>query len=210
MKMNFTREQGLRWGIQGMMGAVVLVAAFAVVQYMKVDEIESSLSQARAESVKAGAEAAAARKKLQDELAAANAKVAALEGTQRETDSLKTLLARIEPQVAPVLEAAAKAGKPESRAAALTGIGLIRQIAHGANQDAALGALGRALALDKGNCVAGLAVNLGGAMKVEVAPDCQALLPAAEAKPAADAKSAADAKPAAPASGTANAPAGKS
>ena len=202
MKANVTREQALRWGIQGMLVVLVLVAAFAVVQYMKADEIESTLSQVRAESQKASQDAAAARKKIQDELKAANAKVAALEGKQREADNLKALLAKIEPQVAPVLEAAAKAGKPESRAAALTGIGLIRQIAHGANHDAALGALGRALALDKGNCVAGLAVNLGGAMKVEVAPDCQALLPAADAKPAADTKPAADAKPvAAPESG---------
>ena len=30
MTMNVTREQGLRWGLQGMMVALVLVAAFAV------------------------------------------------------------------------------------------------------------------------------------------------------------------------------------
>lgn len=195
MKMNITREQGLRWGLQGMMVALVLVAAFAVAQYMKVGEIESSLSQVQAESQKASAEAAAARIKMQDELKAANAKAAELEGKQRETDRFKALLAKIEPEVAPILEAAGKAGKPDVRTAALAGLGLIGQIAHGANHEAALGALDRALALDKGHCVAGLAVNLGSTRKVDVAPDCQALLPGpattAEAKPAADAKPAA-------------------
>ena len=83
MKANVTRDQALRWGIQGLMVVLVLAAAFAVVQYMKVDEIESTLSQVRAESQKASQDAAAARKKIQDELKAANAKVAALEGKQR-------------------------------------------------------------------------------------------------------------------------------
>ncbi len=214
MTMNITREQGLRWGIQGMLIALVLVAAFAVAQYMKVGEIESSLSQVRAESRKASEDAAAARKKIQDELKGANGKVAELEGKQRETDSLKALLAKIEPEVAPILETAGKAGKPDTRIAALAGLGLIGQIAHGANHEAALGTLERALALDKGHCVAGLAVSLGSTRKVDVAPDCQALLPgpptAAEAKPAADAKPAA-APAALPAGGAGKAaePAGK-
>ena len=40
MNMNVAREQGLRWASQGMMVLVVLVAAFAVTQYMKVGELE--------------------------------------------------------------------------------------------------------------------------------------------------------------------------
>lgn len=199
MKMNVTREQGLRWGVQGMMVVLVLVAAFAVTQYMKASELEAAASQAQAESQKASQDMAAARKKLQDDLKAANAKAAALEAKQRESDAIKALLAKIEPQVAPVLEAAGKAGKPDARAAALAGVGLIGQMAHGANHEAALGALDRALAVDKGNCVAGLAVNLSSTKKVDVAADCQALLPA----PAADAKPAANAKPAAAPAGAA-------
>jgi TolA-binding protein len=201
-KLNVTREQALRWAAQGMMAILVLVAAFAVTQYLKVSELESSASAEKAESQKASQDAAAARKKMQDELKAVNARAAELEGKQRETDNMKALLAKLEPQIAPVLEAAGKAGKPDVRAAALAGVGLIGQITHGANHGAALGALDRALALDKGNCVAGLAANLSSTKKVEVAPDCKALLPgpAAEAaaapKPAADAKPAVDARPA--------------
>lgn len=190
MKMNVTREQGLRWATQGMMVILVLVAAFAVTQYMRVGELEAAVSRAQSESQKASQESAAARKKMQDELKSANAKAAELEGKQRESDIIRALLGKIEPQVAPVLEAAGKTGRPDARAAALAGLGLIGQIAHGANHEAALGALDRALAVDKGNCVAGLAVNLSSSKKIEVAADCQSLLPApaaADAKPAADA-----------------------
>ncbi len=203
MKMNVTREQALRWTAQAMMAIVVLVAAFAVTQYLKVSELESSASAAKAESQKASQDAAAARNKMQDELKAVNARAAEREGKQRETENMQALLAKLEPQIAPILEAAGKAGKPEVRAAALAGVGLIGQLAHGANHEAALGALDRALALDKDNCVAGLATNLSSTRKVEVAPDCKALLPgpAAEAavapKPPTDAKPAADAAAAA-------------
>ena len=193
MKMNVTREQALRWAAQGMMAIAILVAAFAVTQYLKVSELESSASAAQAESQKASQDAAAARKKMQDELKAVNARAAEIEGKQRETDNMKALLAKLEPQIAPVLEAAGKAGKPDVRAAALAGVGLIGQIAHGANHEAALGALDRALALDKGNCVAGLAVNFSSVKRVEVAADCQALLPGPAAIAAVAPKSAADA-----------------
>ena len=213
MNTKVTQEKALRWAAQGLTVLLVLVAAVAVNLYFKIDELEATLSQARAESDKASQAAAAARKKLQDELNAAKTKSAALEASLREADNLKTLLARIEPQLAAVLEAAAsaKTSKPDARAAALTGLGVIGQIARGSNNEAALAALERALGLDKANCVAGLAVNLGGAKKIDVAPDCQALLPSApaasEAKPAAsEAKPAAGAKPdAAPAGGAAKA-----
>jgi len=189
MKLNITQDKALRWGAQGAIVLLVLVATFAATLYMKVDELETSSTQARAEASKMSQSAAAASKKLQDELKTANAKLADMDARQRETDIIKVLLAKVEPQVAPVLEAAGKAGKPDVRAAVLTGVGLIGQIAHGANHEAALATLDRALALDKGNCVAALAVNLGGAKKIEVVAECQALVPApaaaAEAKPAA-------------------------
>ena len=207
MKTNVTREQGLRWAAQGMMVLLVLVGAFAVTQTMKVSELESAASQAKSESQKAGQDMAVVRKKMQDDLKAANAKAAELEGKQRESDTLKALLGKIEPQVAPILEAAARTGKPEARSAALTGLGLIGQAAHGANHDASLGVLVRALALDKGNCVAALAINLIGNQTVEVPSKCEGLLPgpaptdaaksAPEAKPVAEAKPATESKPSA-------------
>jgi len=216
MAAKVTKEQALRWAAQGLTILVVLAVAIAANLYFKIDELEATLSQARADADKAGQAASAARKKLQDELNAAKTKSAALEQQQRDADTMKTLVAKMEPQLAAVLEAVAgaKTSKPDARGAALTGLGVIGQIAHGTNNEAALAALDRALAIDKANCVAGLAVNLGGTKKVEVAPDCQALLPAApaaaEAKPAAvEAKPAAvEAKPAAAAKPDA-APAGK-
>jgi len=202
MNTKVTKEQALRWAAQGLTVLVVLAVAGAVNFYYKVDELEATLSQARADADKASQAAAAARKKLQDELNAAKTKSAALEQQQREADTMKILVVKMEPQLAPVLDAvaSAKTSKPEARAAALTGLGVIGQIVRGTNSEAALAVLERALAIDKTNCVAGLAVNLGGAKKVEVAPDCQALLPAAPA--ASEAKPAAEAKPdAAPAGG---------
>ena len=202
MKTNVTREKALRWAAQGLTVLLVLVAMIAANLYFKLDETEATLSQARAESDKTNQAAAAARKKLQDEITAEKGKVTALEQQQFEADKMKTLLAKMEPQIAGFLEAVvnAKASKPEARAAALTSLGVIGQVAHGPNSEAALGSLDRALAIDNANCVAGLAVNLGGAKKIEVAPDCQALLPGAPA--ASEAKPAAEAKPvAAPAGG---------
>jgi len=202
MNAKVTKEQALRWAVQGLTVLVVLAVAGAVNFYYKVDELEATLSQARADADKASQAAAAARKKLQDELNAAKTKSAALEQQQREADTMKILVVNMEPQLAPVLDAvaSAKTSKPDARAAALTGLGVIGQIVRGTNSEAALAVLERALAIDKTNCVAGLAVNLGGAKKVEVAPDCQALLPAAPA--ASEAKPAAEAKPdAAPAGG---------
>jgi hypothetical protein len=204
MKMNITQEKALRWTAQGLTVLVVLAVAVAAMLYFKINEIEASASQERAESEKTSQAAAAARKKLQDELKAAGGKLAALEQQQNDADKLKTLLAKVEPQVAVALEAVAgaKSSKPDARAAALAGLGVIGQIARGSKNEAALANLDRALVVDKANCVASLAVNLGGAKKIEVAPDCQALLPSAPA--ASEAKPAAGAKPdAAPAGGAA-------
>ena len=200
MKLNVTQDKMLRWAVQGLTVLLVLVAAGAVMFYLKADELEVSLSQARADAVKENQAGVAARKKLQDEAKAASAKSAELERKLNEVDKLKILLGKIEPQLAAILETAgnAKASKPEARAASLAGLGLIGQVAHGASDEAALARLERALTIDKANCVAGLAVNLGAAKKIEVTPDCQALLPAANA--ASDAKPASGATaPAAPA-----------
>ena len=105
-------------------------------------------------------------------------------------------MSSIEPQVAPVLEAAGKSGKPNARAAALTALGLIGQAAHGASNEGALSVLDRAFAIDKTYCPAGLAINLSGTKKLDLAPECEAFLPVADAK-AADAKAAPAAAPAA-------------
>jgi len=204
MNVKMTKEQVLRYAAQGLTVLVVLAAAIAVNLYFKTAELETALSQSRTESDTATQAANAARKKLQDELKAAGAKLAALEQQQNDADKLKTLLAKVEPQVAAALEAVAgaKNSKPDARAAALAGLGVIGQIARGSKNEAALANLDRALVVDKANCVASLAVNLGGARKIEVAPDCQALLPSAPA--VSEAKPAAGAKPdAAPAGGAA-------
>lgn len=209
VKMNVSREKTLQYIAQGAVVLLVVVAVLAVMEFMKVGELESALSQAQASAGKATQDSALARKKLQDELKTLSAKTADLEQKQRQAEAMKTLLAKVEPQVVAALEAAGKAGKPDARAAALIGAGLIGQIANGTAHAPALAALNRALAIDKANCIAGLAINMSGTNKVEVSPDCQSLLPApaqaAEAKPAAD-------PPAAPAGAPAKAaaPAGKS
>ena len=197
MKMNIPQEKALRWTAQGLTIVAVAAAAVAAVLYSKVDELEASASQTRVQSENAAQLSAAARKKLQDELKAAGDKAAALEQQLNEMEKFKILLAKVEPQIAVALEAVAgaKASKPDARAGALTGLGLIGQIVHGAKHEAALANLDRALLVDKTACVASLAVKLGGAKQIEVAPDCQALLPAAPA--AAESKPAAEAKPAA-------------
>ena len=203
MKLNITQDKALRWATQGLTVLLVLVAVWAVMLYLKADELEASLAQTRAEAGKDNQAAAAARKKLQDEVKVATAKSTELEQKLVEADKMRILLGKVEPQLAAILEAAgnAKASKPEVRAAALAGFGVIGQIARGANNEAALAVLDRALAIDKGNCVAGLAVNLGGAKKIEVTPECQALLPAVA--PASEAKPASGATPAATPAGDA-------
>ena len=206
MKMNITQEKGLRLAVQGLTVLVVLAAAIAAALYFKLGDLDAAATLARVESDKTNQAAAAARKKLQDELKATGVNLSELQQQQSTADRLKTLLAKVEPQIATALEAvaSAKTSKPEARVAALTGLGLVGQIARGSNDEAALARLDRALVMDKANCVAALAVNLGGVKKIEVAPDCQALLPAAPA--ASESKPAAEAKPEpAPAGGAAKA-----
>ncbi len=218
----------------------VLALIFAAVAAMfvgQVGDLEASLAEAQANASKAQQDAQAAKKKADDALKAANTKLAALEAERAEAEKLKKLLASVEPQIAPALEAASRVrvGKPDARAAGLVGLGLIGQVANGTKHEAALQSLDRALAIDPANCAAIHAVNLGGAKKIDVTPECAALLPApapapaaaaaaspapakdakpADAKPAeakpAEAKPAADAKPAAeakPAAPAAAAPA---
>src|SRR5512140_2300277 len=132
MKTNITQDKAWRWAAQGLTVLLVLAVAIAAMLYFKVDELEASALQAKTESDKANQAGSAARKKLQDELNAANAKAAALEQQQNDADKLKQLLAKSEPQIAAAIEAVAgaKNSKPEARAAALAGLGLVAQIAH--------------------------------------------------------------------------------
>ena len=179
--MKIPQEKLQRFYTLGAVVLLVVVAAAAAMLYMRVDDLESTLAQARADSEKTNMLAAAASRKVQEQLKASSARIAELEQKQREGETLKILLGKLEPQIAPVLEAAAnaRAAKPEARGAALTAIGLIGIAAHGQNHDPSLGALVRALAIDKNNCVAGLAINQGGGKPIDVTPECQALLPAA-------------------------------
>jgi hypothetical protein len=212
MKANIAPEKALRLTALGLTVLLVLAAAAAGMLYFKLDEVETSASRAKAESDQAIQAAAVERKKQHDLIKGAGAMLADLEQRQNDADKLKTLLSRLEPQIAAALETAAgaKAAKPEARAAALAGLGLVGQIVRGSDNEMALATLDRALLIDKANCVAGLAVNLGGVKKIEVTPDCQALLPGApaagEIKPAAETTPAAGTKPeAAPAGGAAKA-----
>lgn len=206
------------------LGVLALVfAALAAMFVGKAGDLEGSLAEAQASVSKAQQDAQGAKKKADDALKAANAKIATLDAERAEAEKLKLLLASVEPHLAPVLEAAsrAKAGKPDVRAAGLVGLGLIGQIAHGSKHEAALATLDRALTIDAANCAASHAINIGGAKKIDLTPECAALLPApapaatpapakdakpaadskpgTEAKPTAEAKPAADAKPVAPA-----------
>jgi hypothetical protein len=52
MNTKVTKEQALRWAAQGLTVLAVLLAALAVNLYFKVDELETTLSQARAEADK--------------------------------------------------------------------------------------------------------------------------------------------------------------
>ena len=212
MDMKFMQGKAGRFVALALVLPVLVFAALSAMLAAKSGELEGALSEAQANASKAQQDAQAQRKKGDDALKAANAKIATLEQERAEAEKLKALLASVEPQLAPVLEAAsrAKTGKPDVRAAGLVGLGLIGQVAHGVKHEAALASLDRALAIDGANCAAGLAINLGGAKKVDLAPECAALLPAApaaasaapaapaakDAKPAADAKPAVEAKPA--------------
>jgi len=196
MKLNMSKDKAQRVMLQVALALFLVAAAFAAMQFMKVGETEARLEQA----VKSGQETNAALAAAQGKLTAANIRVAELEKKQQAADSLKVLMSSIEPQVAPMLEAAGKAGRPNQRAAALTALGLIGQTAHGLSNEGALSALERAFAIDKTYCPAGLAINLSGTKKLELAPECEAFLPVIDAK-------AADVKPAAPAAPAAAAPA---
>ncbi len=192
MKMTMSKDKAQRVILQVMLALFLLAAGYAVSLFLKVGDLESGLEQA----TKSGQDTNAALAAAQGKLTAANARLADLEKKQQAADSLKVLMSSIEPQVAPVLEAAGKSGKPNARAAALTALGLIGQAAHGASNEGALSVLDRAFAIDKTYCPAGLAINLSGTKKLDLAPECEAFLPVADAK-AADAKAAPAAAPAA-------------
>jgi hypothetical protein len=176
-----TREQGLRWTSYGLLVLVVLAGAYAGMLFLKVDEAESNAAQAR----KAADAALASLAKAQAQLKTVSARATELEQKARELDTARALLGKLEPDVVPALEAAGKGGKPAARGAALATAGIIGQIVHGPKHEAALSALDRALAADKESCAAALARNQAGDKKLDVTPECQAILPAVAAAPAA-------------------------
>ncbi len=191
MKLDMSKDRAQRLILQVALALFLIAAGIAIMQFMKANALEIDLDQAVKSDQDANVLVAAAEAKL----AAANTRLVDVEKKQQAADGLKVLMSSIEPQIAPVLEAAGKAGKPNARAAALTTLGLIGQTAHGASNEDALAVLERAFAIDKTYCPAGLAINLSGTKKLELAPECEAFLPVVDAKAAA----APAAKPAAPA-----------
>ncbi len=191
MKLDMSKDRAQRLILQVALALFLIAAGIAIMQFMKANALEIDLDQA----VKSGQDANVLVAAAEAKLAAANTRLVDVEKKQQAADGLKVLMSSIEPQIAPVLEAAGKAGKPNARAAALTTLGLIGQTAHGASNEDALAVLERAFAIDKTYCPAGLAINLSGTKKLELAPECEAFLPVVDAKAAA----APAAKPAAPA-----------
>jgi hypothetical protein len=191
MKLDMSKDRAQRLILQVSLALFLIAAGIAIMQFMKANALEIDLDQA----VKSGQDTNVLLAAAEAKLVAANTRLADVEKKQQAADGLKVLMSSIEPQIAPVLEAAGKAGKPNVRAAALTTLGLIGQAAHGASNEDALAVLERAFAIDKTYCPAGLAINLSGTKKLELAPECEAFLPVVDAKAAA----APAAKPAAPA-----------
>ena len=186
MKMSISKDKLV---LQIVLALFLIAVGYAAMTHMKVGELESALQMAS----RTGEDAGTQLKGAQAKLTAATARVAELEKKQKEADSLKALLGSIEQQILPVLEASTKTAKPNVRANVLAGVGIIGQVSHGVDNEAALAALERALAADKANCPAGLALNMSASKKSELPAECQAFLPvsAAEAKPAAAAPAAA-------------------
>lgn len=200
MKTKIAPEKMLRWALQGALVLVVIVAAYAATLYAKIDELQAAATQEK----QSATDTAAASRKIGDELRVVKAKLADADRQLADAEELRNALGRVQPQLTAALEAAAKAGKPDARANLLAGAGLIGQFTAGANNEAAVAILDRALALDKGNCATGLAINLSGAKKVDLAADCQpapaaAPVAAAPAPAVAAAQAAPAAKAAAPA-----------
>jgi membrane-associated protease RseP (regulator of RpoE activity) len=177
MKGNMTRETGLKWTAYALLVLVVLAGTYAGFLFLQVDEAESASRAAR----KAADDASGAAAKAQAQI-----KIATNRATEAEQklELTKNLLAKLEPEVAPVLEAGGRTGKPSTRAASLATLGLIGQIVHGPKHEAALNALDRAMVADKDNCPAVVALKLSGEKDIEVSAECQSLMPAVAAAPA--------------------------
>lgn len=204
MSTDNTQQNGQRWATLGLAILFLAAAGFAGMQKFRADELDLVLANSRAEAGKQQALMTG----LATNIKTLTDKIAALEAQQKDAASLKALVAAAEPQIGATLEAVvnAKTAKPDAKAAALAGMGVVGQAAHGANHEAALALHNRALTLDAGNCAARLGLSLGGVKDVEIPANCSALLPAAApAAPAAEAKAApaeakaAPEKPAAPA-----------
>jgi hypothetical protein len=206
MQGSLTREKGLKWTAYVLVALLVAAGAYAGMLFLQVDEAEQSAVAAR----KAADDASGAAARANAQIKILTAKASESEQKARELDVAKALLAKLEPEVVPALEASSKTGKPSTRAAALATIGIIGQLVHGPKHEAALNAFDRALLADKDNCPAALAMKLSGEKDLEVSPECQGLLPASITAGASDkpgAKPAPAAAPAAAAPAPAPAPA---
>jgi hypothetical protein len=206
MKGNMTREHGLRWTSYGLLLLLVLAGAYAGMLFLELQETKSAVTAARM----AADEASAAATRAQVQVKEAAARLSEAEQKQRDMEITKVLLAQLEPEVVPVLEAGARTGKPAARAAALAAIGVIGQAVHGVKHEPALNAYDRALVADKDNCAAALGMQLSGEKTLEIAPECAARLPGAASAAPAGVQApgpAADAKPGQPAAAVPAAPA---
>jgi hypothetical protein len=191
MKGSMTREGALRITSYILLVLVIIAAAWGWMQHTKAEEAQAELDGIK----KVVSDAATASSRTSAQLKTMTSRMTQLEQQGREMDTYKAIFAKIEPEVVPVLEAAGRSGKPATRAAALTTAGIIGQIAHGPDHEPAASAFDRALVIEKENCGAIVAMNMGG-KKVDLPEDCKSMMPAAAAAPsAAPAGGAAKAEP---------------
>lgn len=201
MSANTKQQNGQRWGTLVLVILLLASAGYAAMMTLRANDLDAMLAVSRTEATRQQGMLT----NLTKDIKGLTGKLAALEQQQKEADTLKALVAAAEPQIGTTLDTVinAKATKPDAKAAALAGMGIVAQAAHGASHEAALALHNRALAADAGNCVARLGLSLGGVKDVEIPPACAALLPATAAgdtKPAApEGMQGAAEKPAAPA-----------
>lgn len=197
MPVKVTREKALLWITYALVLIAVLIGAYAATLYLKIDEVEAALLEAK----RVGDKAAAGVTKAGQEAKAAAAKAAEIEKRAAAMERAAALLAKAEPRVSAALEAAARSAKPDVRADLLAGAGLIGLLTSGAKSEAAMKTLERAIQADKSNCLATVALKQSGAT-IEVPEPCQAMMPASPAAaPAASAPAPKPAPAAAPSGG---------
>ena len=167
------REKTMRI-MTGVLGAAAAaLAAWGVMQTLRVAELEEQSVAAAAEKAKVEADAgklrvtSVATEKKAKEMEAA---VGAAEGKLKQADALRAVAARADASIAGALESAAKGAKPP-RAEAWAAAGVARALTAGEVDAAAQALLDKALAVDKANCTARLALAAGG--KGEAPADCK-------------------------------------